>query len=94
MSENRFEQMFKKADEAFDKKYQSELDQLNGLSEDEIKALIPDTKALEVYKMLVAVVEEAQKENLLRSQVIQRIQALGESAVNVAKKVSGLKELL
>ncbi len=94
MSNNRFKQLFVKADEAFDHKYASELKQLKALTEDELKAITPDGNTNEVYQLLVATIEEAAKKNLLRSEVIKRIQAMGESAVNIAEKVSEFKELL
>lgn len=90
MSENRFDDLFAEADAAFNGRYKIELNQLVGLSKEEIDSVTPETTDLKVYAVLVKVVEKASKDNLSQVQLVENIKALGHVAVQIAKKVPGL----
>lgn len=94
MAKNRFDDMFAEADEAFDSKYQKELNELRGFSEEELAVLIPDTTSKEVYSALIELVSQASKENMAQAQLIDRIKEMGEVAVKLAKKVPAFAKLL
>lgn len=89
----RFKKLFKEADAAFNGVYKVELDNLTGLSKDEIDAVTPGTEDLRVYSVLIKVVEKASKENISKAQLVSDIKELGEIAVKIAKKVPKLASL-
>ena len=94
MTENRFNDLFAEADAAFNGKYKQELNALTGLSKEEIDAVMPGTTDLQVYSVLIKVVEKASKDNLSQAQLIANIKELGEIAVKIAKKVPQFAGLL
>jgi tRNA U54 and U55 pseudouridine synthase Pus10 len=94
MAENRFDDLFADADAAFNGRYKTELNQLMGLSKEEINAITPDTTDLKIYAVLIKVVEKASKDNLSQAQLIQNIKSMGDVAVQIAKKVAGFAALL
>ncbi len=83
----------KKADQAFKGDYAEELNQLLGLSSDEIDKITPDASDLQVYHQLITVVEEASRQNVRAAVLRSQIEALGETAVEIAKKVPKLAVL-
>lgn len=89
----RFKKLFKEANAAFNGVYKVELDNLTGLSKDEIDAITPGTEDLRVYSVLIKVVEKASKENISKAQLVSDIKELGEIAVKIAKKVPKLASL-
>ena len=93
MSNNRFTDLFAEADAAFNGKYKDVLNELTGLSKEEIDKITPDTTDLQVYSVLVKVVEQASKENLSQAKLIENIKSLGDVAVKIAKKVPKLAQL-
>ncbi|MEO9869492.1 hypothetical protein [Ekhidna sp.] len=90
MSTNRFDDLFKEADDAFDGKYKDELNQLYGLSREEIDAITPGTVDMRVYTKLMKTVEEASRQNMELAQLKKRIEDLGTVAIEIAKKVPTL----
>lgn len=90
MAENRFDDLFADADAAFNGRYKNELNQLMGLSKEDIDAITPETTDLKVYAVLVKVVEKASKDNLSQAQLVENIKSMGDVAVQIAKKVPGL----
>ena len=94
MAENRFSQLFAEADAAFKGAYKDELMQLEGLSREEINSVIPDTEDLSIYSVLIKVVEQASRENRSQANLIADIKELGDTAVNIARKVPLLGNLL
>lgn len=94
MSDNRFDDLFAEADAAFSGRYKNELNQLVGLSKEEIDSVTPETTDLKVYAVLVKVVEKASKDNLSQAQLVESIKSLGQVAVQIARKVPGLAALL
>jgi hypothetical protein len=65
---------------AFAGAYADQLAQLQGLSDSELSALVPDVTAHAVYSQLMEVVKRASANNLGVAELKQRIQALGSSA--------------
>lgn len=90
---NRFNDLFKKADASFDADYEAALTQLKGLSADEIATLIPDTNSKEVYKELVAIVEEASRKNISQAELISKVDKLGSIAKKIIGKIPALAGL-
>ncbi len=79
--------------EAFVGRYKGEIDELLGLSREEIDAITPDLTDLEAYDQLVTVVKEASRRNLSQAQLRARIKGLGALAVQIAKKSRALAQL-
>lgn len=79
---------------AFEGQYAAELDELMGLSRDEIDAITPDTTDLLIYDQLIAVVKQASKHNISQAELSGNIKALGEVAVKIAKKSAALAALV
>jgi len=86
---DRLDRLFKEADEAFDGKYSSEVNELNGLSQSDIDKITPGTEGQKVYKVLVKLVEEASRENMDKAELIDQIKETGEIGISIAKKISG-----
>ena len=72
---------------AFDGKYKDELEQLAGLSKEQIDAITPGGTDLQKYDELIAVVKEASRVNLAQSELKSQIERLGSVAVSIAKMV-------
>lgn len=87
MPKSRFDDLFKEADAAFSGQYSEELNSLLGLSKDEIDAIIPGTTDLQVYSVLIKVVEKASRDNVAQAQLIKNIKALGDTAIKIAKRI-------
>ncbi len=79
--------------EAFLGKYKDEINELSGLSRDDIDAITPGTTDLETYNALIEVVKEASRKNYSQAQLKARIEQLGSIAVQIAKRASGLRSL-
>ena len=91
---NKYTKLAEEADKAFNGDYSEELNDLVGLSKEELESVIPDTQNKNTYKALIKIVEQASKENTKQADLINNIKELGEVAVNIAKKVPGLKNLI
>lgn len=89
----RVTEAMKRADEAFRGQYAEEINELLGLSREEIDEITPDTTDLLAYDQLIEVVKEASRVNLKQAELVNRIEELGEVAVNIAKKVPSLAAL-
>ncbi len=76
--------------DAFEGEYADEIRGLMGLSKADIDEITPDTTDLEVYDQLITVVKEASKVNLEQALLKERIENLGQIAVEIAKKVPSL----
>lgn len=94
MAVNRFNQLFADADAAFKGAYRDELNQLEGLSREEIDSVTPGTEDTTVYSALIKVVEQASRENRSMGSLITDIKKLGDVAVNIARKVPRFASLL
>lgn len=94
MAENRFSELFEDADAAFNGEYKEELNNLMGLSHEDIDSVVPGTTDLQVYSVLIKVVEKASKDNLSQAELIDNIKELGDVAVKIAKKVPEFAALL
>jgi transcriptional regulator len=89
----RFDDLFNEADAAFNANdnYQKEINQLKGLSQEEIASITSDTKD---HTALIKVVEQAKQENLSKAQLVENIKSLGDIAVKIAKKTPQFAQLL
>ncbi len=83
-----------KADDAFRGKYKAEIDELMGLSREEIDAITPDTTDVRTYDALITVVKEASRVNLAQADLRDQIIGMGQVAVDIAKRVPALAALL
>lgn len=90
----RFSNLFAEADKAFNGEYSKELDELTGLSKDDIDSVTPDTEDLRVYSVLIKVVEQASRENKSKAELVDDIKELGDIAVKIAKKIPQFAALL
>lgn len=71
--------------QAFKGEYAGELEELYGLSQEKIDALVPGTTDLETYAKLIEVVKLASRRNLSQAALRGQIESLGELAVSIAK---------
>lgn len=92
--QERLRRYAQKADESFNGKYKEEIDQLTGLSKEEINSVTPDTEDLRTYSVLLKVVEEASRKNWTQAELVEDIKDLGDIAINIAKKIPKLASLL
>lgn len=91
---NRFNDLFDQAGDAFDGIYKTELGQLQGLSQDVLDTLLPTTEDKKEYLKLIDVVKQASQENLTQAELINNIKDLGSVAVKIAKKIPKFAALL
>ncbi len=78
---------------AFEGQYGAAINELMGLSRDEIDAITPGGEDLQVYDQLIIVVKQASQHNLSQAQLAENIKALGKVAVAIAKKSAKLAPL-
>ena len=83
-----------RAKTAMDGKFGDIYKELRALSPAEIDEITPDTTDQQEYERLIALVQQATQQNLDQAQLVERVKALGGTAVAIAKKVSGLATLL
>ena len=83
-----------RAEQALNGKFANIYKELRNLSPDEIDAITPDTRDQKEYERMVALVQEATERNLSQAQLVERIQALGDVALSIAKKVPTLAALV
>lgn len=94
MTNNRFAESFANANAAFNGLYCKELNQLKGLSKEEINAIVPVCNDFKDYEALINLVEKASKENMAQAQLVSKIKSLGTTAVKIAKKIPKFAALL
>jgi len=70
------ENSLKRGREAFNEKYGLQLKDLKGLTREEVARATPDMAAMEKYKALMTVVEDASRVNLAQSELKTRIEQL------------------
>lgn len=90
----RFRRLTTEINDSFSGKYSEALDQLTGLSKDEINSATPHTEDSRTYSVLIKVVEEASRKNFTQAELVEDIKELGEVAVKIAKKIPYLSSLL
>ena len=83
----------KNSKNAFKGKYKDQLNELAGLSRNEIDAISPGIEDLQKYDALMTVVKEASRVNLEQAELTAQIRKLGSIAVTIAKKVPSLATL-
>jgi len=89
----RVNEAMKRADEAFRGEYAELINDLLGLSREEIDQITPDTTDLLTYDQLIEVVKEASRVNLKQAELVKGIEEMGEVAISIAKKVPSLAAL-
>ncbi|MCP4572675.1 MAG: hypothetical protein GY838_10025 [bacterium] len=90
----RVRESLRRADVSFKGKYKDEINELMGLSRDEIDAITPDMTDMLVYKHLMTVVEEASRINLAQADLKAQILEIGKIAVEIARKVPSLRGII
>ena len=80
--------------EAFKGKYKDALNELLGLSKTDIDAITPDTTDLETYAQLISIVKESSADNIDQAELKNRIVALGEVGLEIAKRIPALIDLV
>lgn len=90
----KFSELFKEADKSFNQNYGEQLKQLRALTEEEKSKITPNTTDKEVYDNLIKIIDEATQKNLSQAEIISKIRDLGSIAINLAKKIPGLKDIL
>jgi hypothetical protein len=95
MPDNRFDDLFADANEAFnnDKSYEDRLNDFKGLTEEQINVLTPNTTTREAYNKLAELVNKATDTNMSQADLITNIKSLGALAIKIAKKVPALASL-
>jgi len=78
----------------FEGEYSNEINELMGLSREEIDKITPDEVDLQKYAELIEVVKVATEDNLSKARLKSLIKDLGEVAVSIASKVPSLKKIL
>ena len=81
-------------DKAFKGQYAEELNELMGLSREEIDKITPGTTDLQTYEKLITIVKQASAHNVSQAELVDNIKALGKVAVAIAKKSAKLASLL
>ena len=80
--------------EAFEGQYANEIKALQGLSKDELDAIAPNVSSSAAYASLMDVVRLASQKNLASAELKARIEALGGTAVAIAKLIPKLGAIL
>lgn len=89
--EEDLEETIAKGRAAFEGKYKDELNDLAGLSKEEIDKITPDDVTdLQKYDELITVVKEASRQNLKQADLKRQIEKLGDVAITIAKKIPQL----
>jgi len=83
-----------RAREAYEGRYQEEIQELLGLSVVEIAALMPHLADPDLYEVLVSVVMDASRRDLPEEALRGRIDALGQGVVGIARLVRTLSRRL
>ena len=78
---------------AFEGRYKDSLNQLLGLSREDIAKITPDTTSMQKYDELITVVKAASSANLAEAQLKQQIEKLGSVGITIAKKVPALASI-
>ena len=85
--------LFKRLRGEFVEDYGEVLGRLRGMSEEELKEVLPETTDRAVYDRLIEVVEDASRKNLKQAELRAKIEELGDVAVGIARLVPGLAQL-
>jgi hypothetical protein len=80
--------------EAFVGRYKRQLNDLAGLSREEIDRIAPGLSDLQKYDELVSVVKVASRHNVATAELKQQIVRLGKVAVDIAERVPSVAALL
>ncbi len=79
---------------AFEGQYRSAIEGLLGLSQEQIRAVSPEITSAETYAKLITIVKAASAANISQAELKNRIIALGEVGIKIARQVAPLAALL
>lgn len=79
---------------AFMGKYKDQLNELAGLSREEIDKITPDITDLQKYDELMAVIKMASAKNIKQVELKKRIENLGEVALKICDQVPTIAKIL
>lgn len=91
---NRFRKSAEKANAKFFNQYGDTIKKLQGISDEDLNKLIPDTADRKIYDDLVKVVQEAETKNLQQAALVDNIKKLGNVALSIARNVPSLAAIL
>lgn len=80
--------------QAFEGLYRQEIEDLLGLSRQDLDSITPDTTDLQTYDQLITVVKEASASNITQAELKDRIVELGDVAVSICRRVPKLSALI
>lgn len=67
--------------------YSKQIGDLLKLSDEQLNAIIPNVSRTDTYNNLISVVKEASRANVQQAELVNKISALGQDAVKLAKLV-------
>ncbi|WP_017733778.1 hypothetical protein [Nafulsella turpanensis] len=98
MSEESFEEKMKRRAaenrQKFTGKYGEQIKELQALSPEELERITPTGTDKAVYDQLIAAVEEASVQNLSQAELKQKVEALGNTAIEIARKIPSLASIV
>lgn len=65
--------------------YSKQLGDLLKLSDAQLSAIIPEVSKTETYNNLISVIKEASRANIAQADMLNKVSALGQDAVKIAK---------
>lgn len=92
--ESDLEETLKKSKDAFMGKYKDQLNELAGLSRQEIDKITPGITDLQKYDELMAVVKVASARNVSQAELKKQIESLGKVALKICEQVPTLFKIL
>lgn len=92
--DDEFDDAFEDADAEFKKKYQKAIDELKGLSQEELDGIAPTTADKQAYELLIATVKDATEHNIALAEFRNRIKKLGQTALKIVDKIPSLKDII
>lgn len=83
-----------RAEKALAGKYGEFYKQLRALSPEEIETITPGITDQVVYEKLMALVQQATQQNLDQAALVERVKALGDTAIAIAKKTASFAKYM
>lgn len=88
------ERAAERARAAMEGKFKDCYRELRALTPEEIDGVTPDVTDQVQYERLLALVEEATRKNMSQAQLVERVRALGDVAMAIARKTTSLAGML
>lgn len=83
-----------RAEVALNGKFGAIYREMRALTPEEIDDITPDATDQREYERLIALVQEATSKNIDQAELVDRVKALGATAIKIANKVRSLAPLL